>query len=147
MWNIILHLHKLILDDTKASGAQVFFIFHPVRGEYQVMYPGNDVVDMLGLSIFNSDLCMPGFSVSPTSHYEYNGSGITGTTPTKFVSDFKCVSGGVGYDQDVNILGAVAFAKANGKPVILSETSPQNFVDRFTNNSFDSPGFKWEDAT
>ncbi|KAL9068587.1 MAG: hypothetical protein Q9157_006470 [Trypethelium eluteriae] len=39
--------------------SDIEFIYHPVRGEAQLLYPGDDVVDYQGFSIFNNDVCLP----------------------------------------------------------------------------------------
>ncbi|KAL9084694.1 MAG: hypothetical protein Q9165_007942 [Trypethelium subeluteriae] len=44
--------------------SDIEFIFHPVRGEAQLLYPGDDVVDYQGVSIFNNDVCLPVGSTS-----------------------------------------------------------------------------------
>lgn len=46
------------IRDTKGL-ANVKYVFHPVRGigDAKAMYPGSDVVDFVGLSLFNDDVC------------------------------------------------------------------------------------------
>ncbi|KAF9887173.1 hypothetical protein FE257_010427 [Aspergillus nanangensis] len=38
--------------------SNVEFVFHPVRGSASQLYPGDDVVDWQGFSIFNNDVCL-----------------------------------------------------------------------------------------
>ncbi|KAI0192736.1 hypothetical protein EV127DRAFT_490939 [Xylaria flabelliformis] len=47
------------------SVPNVEFVFHPVRGSAQMLYPGNNVVDWQGFSIFNNDVCL---NVGPYSN-------------------------------------------------------------------------------
>ena len=49
------HVRSVI--NSKVSNAQ--YIFHPVRGSAADLYPGDDVVDFQGFSIFNNDVCLP----------------------------------------------------------------------------------------
>ncbi|KAI0814658.1 hypothetical protein GGR55DRAFT_441433 [Xylaria sp. FL0064] len=39
--------------------SNVQFVFHPVRGSASQLYPGDNVVDWQGFSIFNNDVCLP----------------------------------------------------------------------------------------
>lgn len=36
----------------------VQFVYHPVRSQAKVIYPGDDVVDFQGASVFNNDVCL-----------------------------------------------------------------------------------------
>ncbi|KAH8167403.1 hypothetical protein CIB48_g821 [Xylaria polymorpha] len=38
--------------------SNVQYVFHPVRGSAQQLYPGDNVVDWQGFSIFNNDVCL-----------------------------------------------------------------------------------------
>ena len=42
-----------------ASLKNAQYVYHPVRGGAEVLYPGDDVVDYIGFSIFNNDVCLP----------------------------------------------------------------------------------------
>ena len=49
------------------------YVFHAVRGSAEDLYPGDDVVDFIGISLFNNDVCLtvgntpncPGETVDP----------------------------------------------------------------------------------
>lgn len=75
----------------------VDFIYHAVRGQTQLLYPGSNYVDWIGLSVFNNDLCFP-----------------AGTTK-------NCE----GQTVDPNIARDFAFAQSSNKPRIISESAPQ----------------------
>ncbi|GAP91550.1 putative endoglucanase H [Rosellinia necatrix] len=47
--------------------SNVQYVFHPVRGSASMLYPGDNVVDLQGFSIFNNDVCLP---VGPTTNCE-----------------------------------------------------------------------------
>ncbi|STX51788.1 Beta-1,3-xylanase TXYA precursor [Legionella busanensis] len=132
------HLRDLINAGTRNSGARVYYVYHPVRGEYQMLYPGNDVVDWIGLSVFEHDLCLPHFN---GSNYSYNG-----FSASSYVPNSTCNIGSERLTVDGNILGAVAFANAMGKPVILSESAVTNYVDRSANHPNDGSDFVWQQA-
>lgn len=132
------HLRNLISNGTKDSGAKVYYIYHPVRGEYQNLYPGNDVVDWIGLSVFEHDLCLP--------HFDGTSYGYNGFPATNYVANSTCNIGNERLPIDGNILGAVAFANAVGKPVILSESALTNYVDRSANHPHDGTNFVWQTA-
>ena len=53
------HVRQVL--NTKIPNAE--YIFHPVRGSAEQLYPGDDIVDYQGFSIFNNDVCLP---VGPT---------------------------------------------------------------------------------
>ena len=48
-----------------AHAPNTAFVYHAVRGEARALYPGDDVVDYIGFSIFNNDVCLP---VGPTTN-------------------------------------------------------------------------------
>lgn len=48
------HVRELFLAKLK----NVQFMYHPVRGSAEKLYPGDDVVDFQGFSIFNNDVCV-----------------------------------------------------------------------------------------
>lgn len=52
------HLVTLIRNESGA-GQRVQFVYHPVRGEFAQLYPGDAWVDWIGMSVFNNDLCEP----------------------------------------------------------------------------------------
>ncbi|WP_419420910.1 hypothetical protein ACNVED_06330 [Legionella sp. D16C41] len=132
------HLRDLINTGTKNSGARVYYIYHPVRGEYQILYPGNDVVDWIGLSVFEHDLCLP--------HFDGSAYGYNGFPATSFVPNSTCNIGDGRFIIDGNILGAVAFANAMNKPVIISESAITNYVDRSQSHPHDGSSFSWQSA-
>ncbi|STX27981.1 Beta-mannanase [Legionella beliardensis] len=132
------HLRNLINNGTRNSGARIHYVYHPVRGEYQALYPGNDVVDWIGLSVFEHDLCLPHFN---GANYSYNG-----FPANNYVPNSTCNIGDQRLTVDGNILGAVAFADAMGKPVILSESAITNYVDRSANHPNDGSDFVWQNA-
>ncbi|KAL9611834.1 MAG: hypothetical protein Q9167_003527 [Letrouitia subvulpina] len=41
------------------KNTNIQYVFHAVRGDAQTLYPGDDVVDFVGISIFNNDVCLP----------------------------------------------------------------------------------------
>ena len=43
----------------RAQVKNVSFVYHAVRSQGKVIYPGDDVVDFQGFSVFNNDLCLP----------------------------------------------------------------------------------------
>ncbi|KAI1428173.1 hypothetical protein F5Y12DRAFT_78866 [Xylaria sp. FL1777] len=48
------HVRQVVLGAVK----NVEFVFHPVRGSAQQLYPGDNVVDWQGFSVFNNDVCL-----------------------------------------------------------------------------------------
>lgn len=52
--NAFAHVRQLIA--AKVPNAE--FVYHAVRGEGPTLYPGDNVVDWNGISIFNNDLCL-----------------------------------------------------------------------------------------
>ncbi|MFE3637687.1 hypothetical protein [Streptomyces sp. NPDC059168] len=111
----------------------VRFVFHPVRGEFATMYPGDDVVDQIGVSVFAHELCMPIYD----NGYLYNG-----TPPANYdTGSLQCRNAYIGKDQhgndaavwknwdyDGNVLKMMKFAKDHGKHMIVSESGMMNFT-------------------
>jgi len=124
--------HLAALIRAHASGVAVEFVFHPVRGAQEQMYPGADV-DWIGASIFNHDLCMPLYAAGTT---QYNGTPGTGFDVANNLCKgyYTAIVGGnanavaASWPYDLNDLAMMSFAKAHGTPMIVSEASPQNFV-------------------
>jgi hypothetical protein len=83
----------------------VAFVYHPVRGQAALLYPGDEVVDWVGFSVFNNDLCLP----------VRNGSDLVN----------GCTTGTI----DPGLAGDIGWAEARGKPVIIAESSVQHETD------------------
>ena len=49
------HVRSLIASQV----SNIEFIYHAVRGEAPTLYPGDAVVDYIGFSMFNNDVCLP----------------------------------------------------------------------------------------
>lgn len=127
----------------RLAANNVAFVYHPVRGEFAQLYPGDANVDWIGLSVFNHELCMPIYHVNSTLYNGTPGSGFD-------VANNKCkgyilqtVNGNTNaapysFDHDMNVLEMVKFSKDHGKPMIYSESSPMNFVAGQNGNGTDS---------
>lgn len=53
---------KYVIDLFDQNGVtNVAYVFHPVRGFFDAkfLYPGDDVTDWVGVSVFNGDICLP----------------------------------------------------------------------------------------
>jgi hypothetical protein len=123
--NAFHHLASLIRGQSGA-GSRVKFVYHPVRGEFDTLYPGDDVVDWIGVSVFNQDLCQP-----------YWDSGTTYWNGQENTSDRTClgyyddyVNGNLNaisheYPVDLNILRMMWFAQQHGKPMMVAESGVQ----------------------
>lgn len=120
------------------------FVYHPVRGEYATLYPGDANVDWIGLSVFNHELCMPIWDVNQAL---YNGTpGVGYDTRTNQCLGYILVRGPDGnvnaqpaaFDYDLNVLGMLKFAKDHGKRLVYSESAPMNFVAGQNANGTDS---------
>ncbi|MGI5175597.1 RICIN domain-containing protein [Dactylosporangium sp. CA-152071] len=112
----------------------VTYVFHPVRGEYEQMYPGDAVTDWVGVSVFAHELCMPIYD----NGYLYNG-----TPPQNYdTGALQCRNAYIGtdaggnqaavwknWDYDGNVLKMMKFSKDHGKPMIVSESGMMNFTD------------------
>ncbi|GAA2353637.1 hypothetical protein Cme02nite_46090 [Catellatospora methionotrophica] len=114
-------------------GNNVRYQYHPVRGEYEQLYPGDAVTDWIGVSIFAHELCMP----IHDNGYLYNG-----TPPANYdVTTSQCRNAYLAkdaygndtavwksWDHDGNVLKMMKFAKDHGKPMIVSESGMMNFT-------------------
>ncbi|WP_341676131.1 glycosyl hydrolase [Niveibacterium sp. SC-1] len=117
----------------KNTASNIAFVYHPVRGEFEALYPGDANVDWIGLSTFNHELCMPIYN---QTQYLYNGTpGVGYDTATNQCKGYILVKDANGnnnaqpysFNYDFNVLSMVKFAKDHGKPMIYSESSPMNF--------------------
>ena len=110
------------LIDAKKHQSNVTYVFHPVRGEFEQLYPGDAVVDRIGVSIFAHELCLPIYDRG----YQYNGDYDT--------SALQCRNAYIGtdgwgnpaavrknWDYDGNVLKMMKFAQDHAKPMIVSE--------------------------
>ncbi|MCY1143749.1 carbohydrate-binding protein [Actinoplanes sp. Pm04-4] len=123
------------LVDGRKRQDNVTYVFHPVRGEYEQMYPGDAATDWAGVSIFAHELCMP---IRDNGAYLYNG-----TPPQNYdTSTLQCRNAYLGtdsagnpaavwknWDYDGNVLKMMKFARDHGKPMIVSESGMMNFTD------------------
>ncbi|MFJ5775217.1 hypothetical protein [Streptomyces sp. NPDC093094] len=119
--------------DSRSKAHNLEFVYHPVRGEFEALYPGDAAVDRMGVSVFAHELCLPVYDRG----YRYNG-----TPPQNYdVGASQCRNAYVGtdshgnpaavwrnFDHDANVLKLVKFAKDHGKPVVLSEAGLMNFT-------------------
>ncbi|MFD6419431.1 hypothetical protein [Streptomyces sp. NPDC060194] len=119
--------------DSRSTARNLSHVFHPVRGEFEQMYPGDAAVDWMGVSIFAHELCLPIYDRG----YLYNG-----TPPQNYdVGATQCRNAYIGtdshgnpaavwrnFDHDGNVLKLVKFARDHGKPVVLSEAGMMNFT-------------------
>ncbi|WP_281403979.1 hypothetical protein [Streptomyces genisteinicus] len=119
--------------DSRSQARNLEYVFHPVRGEFEAMYPGDAAVDWMGVSVFAHELCLPIYERG----YLYNG-----TPPQNYdVAASQCRNAYIGtdshgnpaavwrnFDHDGNVLKLVKFAKDHGKPVVLSEAGMMNFT-------------------
>ncbi|MFD4025524.1 hypothetical protein ACFWRV_18700 [Streptomyces sp. NPDC058576] len=119
--------------DGRSTPRNLQFVFHPVRGEFESMYPGDGAVDWMGVSVFAHELCLP----IHDRGYLYNG-----TPPQNYdVGASQCRNAYIGtdshgnpaaiwrnFDHDANVLKLVKFAKDHRKPVVLSEAGMMNFT-------------------
>lgn len=124
--------HIVQLIDSRTNGANVQYVYHPVRGEYQQLYPGA-VTDWIGVSIFNHELCLPIYNLGTTFYNGTPGVGYNTSTQKCMGYIIQNVNGNPNavpyeWEYDQNVLGMMKFAKDNGKPMILSESFPMNFA-------------------
>ncbi|GAA1373416.1 ricin-type beta-trefoil lectin domain protein [Catellatospora chokoriensis] len=122
------------LIDAGTAPDNVTYVFHPVRGEYEQLYPGDAVTDWVGVSVFAHELCLPIYD----NGYLYNG-----TPPQNYdTAALQCRNAYLGkdgngndtaiwrnWDHDGNVLKMMKFAKDHGKPMIVSESGMMNFTD------------------
>ncbi|KAB8166963.1 hypothetical protein FH609_011160 [Streptomyces sp. 3MP-14] len=134
--------------DERTGGANVQYVYHPVRGEYEKLYPGDANVDWMGLSIFAHELCLPIYD----NGYLYNG-----TPPDNYdVEALQCRDVYIdedefgnpsavwqNWDHDANVLRMTRFAQEHAKPMVLSEAGLLNF----TEDGADTSGLEPELAT
>ena len=86
----------------------VDFVYHPVRGQADALYPGSEFVDWVGFSVFNHDLCL---NTIETDGPFYN-------CPDQSV--------------DPNLAHDIDIVKQNyKKPVIISESAYQQSTQTF----------------
>jgi hypothetical protein len=97
------HVVERIRGNGRAQNVQ--FVYHPVRGQALLLYPGDDSVDWIGFSTFNNDLCLP----------VRNGDEIVN----------GCTSGQV----DPGLASDITWAEARGKRVMIAESSVQHDTD------------------
>lgn len=129
--NAFARLRSLL--DSRKRQSNITYVFHPVRGEYQQLYPGDAVTDWIGVSVFAHELCLP----IHDNGYLYNG-----TPPQNYdVNALQCRNAYIGtdtngnaaavwknWDYDGNVLKMLKFAKDHGKPMIISEAGLMNFT-------------------
>ncbi|MFC1420902.1 hypothetical protein [Streptacidiphilus cavernicola] len=130
--NAFRHVVQLLRTQTGA-GSRVQFVYHPVRGEFDTLYPGDDVTDWIGVSVFNQDLCQP-YRENGTTYW--NGTeDTTARTCSGYYDDY--VGGNLnavphGYPADTNILRMMWWAQQHNKPVIIAESGVQRMSDALT---------------
>ncbi|KAJ3562448.1 hypothetical protein NP233_g9563 [Leucocoprinus birnbaumii] len=88
------HITSLI---TGAGVSNIDFVYHAVRGEAHYLYPGSNVVDWIGFSVFNNDVCL-----------------VVGTT-----------SNCVGDTLDPNLKNDLVWAQGQGRPLMIAESAVQ----------------------
>ncbi len=119
------HLVGLI-DEKTDGGANVKYVYHPVRVEFDKLYPGDEVVDEIGVSIFNQDLCQ---NFRTGGQDNWNGDqDTTARTCTGYYDD--TVDGDRttirhGYPADLNVLRMMWWAQQHKKPMIVAESGVQ----------------------
>jgi len=128
------HVANLIDSSNTAPGGNVAFVYHPVRGEFAQLYPGDANVDWIGVSIFNHELCMPIYN---QNQYLYNGTpGVGFDNANNLCMGYVLTRDANGnlaaqphsFAYDFNVLGLLKFAKDHAKPAIFSEAAPMNFA-------------------
>ncbi|WP_062208319.1 hypothetical protein [Streptomyces sp. NBRC 109706] len=137
-----------LIDQHTGGGANVQYVYHPVRGEYELLYPGDARVDWIGLSVFAHELCLPIYD----NGYLYNG-----TPPDNYdVNALQCRDVYIdedengnpsavwkNWDHDANVLRMTRFAQEHTKPIVISEAGLLNFTEDGT----DTSGLEPERAT
>ncbi|NEB94729.1 hypothetical protein [Streptomyces bauhiniae] len=117
------------------AGGRVQFVYHPVRGEFDKLYPGDDTVDWVGVSVFNQDLCQP-YRENGTTYW--NGTQDTAArTCSGYYDDY--VNGNVnalphGYPVDLNILRMMWWAQQHRKPMLVAESGVQRMSDQLASD-------------
>ncbi len=117
----------------RVAAGNVAFVYHPVRGEFAQLYPGDANVDWIGLSVFNHELCMPIYNQTSSLYNGTPGSGFDVASNQCKGYILQTVNGNLNaapqsFNYDMNVLEMVKFSKDHGKPMIYSESSPMNFV-------------------
>ena len=118
--NVYNKIAEMVLD---AGLTNVEFVFHPVRGigNMKHLYPGDEHVDWIGISLFNGDLCM--------QTYEGNG----GTSP---IYSNPCT---VKEKLDPAWEDALDWAKEEtGKPLLIAEAAAQTHPQQSSHTHFDT---------
>ncbi|MEU6406717.1 hypothetical protein [Streptomyces sp. NPDC046985] len=127
--NAFRHVAQLVRGRSGA-GSRAQFVYHPVRGEFDKLYPGDDVTDWVGVSVFNQDLCQP-YRQNGVTYW--NGAEDTSArTCSGYYDDY--VNGNVnaiphGYPVDLNILRMMWWAQAHRKPMLVAESGIQRMSD------------------
>ncbi|MFI0722821.1 hypothetical protein [Streptomyces sp. NPDC021224] len=127
--NAFRHVAQLLRAQSGA-GNRVQFVYHPVRGQFDALYPGDDVTDWVGVSVFNNDLCQP-YRENGTTYW--NGTEDTAArTCSGYYDDY--VNGNVNaiphaYPVDLNILRMMWWAQQHGKPMLVAESGVQRMSD------------------
>ncbi|GJF30917.1 hypothetical protein KNE206_36170 [Kitasatospora sp. NE20-6] len=123
---------RSLIGGQKRQG-NVQYVYHPVRGEYAQLYPGDAVTDRIGVSVFAHELCLPIYDHG----YLWNG-----TPPNNYdTGTLQCRNPYIGtdswgnpaaiwknWDYDGNVLGMMKFTKDHGKTMIVSEGGMMNFT-------------------
>lgn len=97
-----------------------------MRGEFAQLYPGDQWVDWIGMSIFNNDLCQP-FWDTGTTYWDGTEDETARTCSGYYDAD---VGGNVNafpyaYPVDFNDLDMLWFAQQHDKPVMIAESGVQ----------------------
>jgi hypothetical protein len=127
--NAFRHVAQL-LRARSGAGSRVQFVYHPVRGEFDTLYPGDDVTDWIGVSVFDQDLCQP-YRENGTTYW--NGTEDTAArTCSGYYDDY--VGGNLnaiphGYPVDTNILRMMWWAQTHHKPMLVAESGVQRMSD------------------
>ncbi len=82
---------RSLINGAKAHD-NVTYVLHPVRGEYEQLYPGDAAVDWIGVSVFAHELCMPIFD---------GGCHYNGTPPQNYdTGALQCRNAYIGKDAN-----------------------------------------------
>ncbi|MDI1462047.1 carbohydrate-binding protein [Catellatospora sp. KI3] len=118
---------------SQVTAGNVRYVYHPVRGEFEALYPGDAAVDWVGVSIFAHELCLPIYD----NGYLYNGTPPqnydTSTSQCRNAYLAKDANGNdtavwTSFNHDGNVLKMMKFAKEHAKPMIVSESGMMNFT-------------------
>lgn len=136
--NAFRHVAGLVRAQSGA-GTRVQFVYHPVRGEFDKLYPGDDTVDWVGVSVFDNDLCQP-YRENGTTYW--NGTEDTAArTCSGYYDDY--VGGNLnavphGYPVDLNILRMMWWARTHHKPMLVAESGVQRMSDQLASDGTQS---------